>query len=68
MILIWAAGASELLALLTCLFYLARGDEKSRSLSEKLELAGGVGIINASILLAYYLLEADTEYSYVFRH
>jgi len=37
-------------------------------LSEKLELAGGLGITITIFLLAYHLLGVDTEYSYVFQH
>lgn len=68
MVLIWASGAFGLLAFLTSLFYFFKKDTKSGSLSERLELAGGVGLISASILLVYHLLEVDTEYSYVFQH
>ncbi|WP_269851916.1 hypothetical protein [Methanosarcina horonobensis] len=37
-------------------------------LSEKLELAGGLGIVLAIILLVYHLLGVDTQFSYVFQH
>ncbi len=66
--LIWIAGASGLLAFLTSLFYFFRQDRKYLILSEKLELAGGSGIVIAIFLLVYHLLVVDTEYSYVFQH
>jgi len=66
--LIWIAGASGLLAFLTSLFYFFRRDPKFLVLSEKLELAGGLGIVITIFLLVYHLLVVDTEYSYVFQH
>ncbi|MCQ1536370.1 heme lyase CcmF/NrfE family subunit [Methanosarcina sp. KYL-1] len=68
MVLIWAAGAAGLLAFLTSLFYYFRGDRKLKALSEKLELAAGVGIVAATLLLTHHLLSVDTEYAYVFQH
>lgn len=68
MVLIWASWISELLALSNSIFYLARGRERSRLLSEKLELVAGAGIVSASILLACHLLAVNAGYSYVFQH
>ncbi len=66
--LIWIAGVSGLLAFFTSLLYFLRKDRKFMILSEKLELAGRLGILIAIFLLAYHLLGVDTEYSYVFQH
>lgn len=66
--LIWIAGASGLLAFFTSLLHFLKRDRKFMVLSEKLELAGGLGIIITIFLLAYHLLGVDTEYSYVFQH
>ncbi len=68
MILIWVAGACGLLAFLTSLLYYLREDGKVKMLSEKLELAGGAGIVASLLLLTSYLLNVKTEYSYVFQH
>lgn len=68
MILIWAAGACGLLAFFASLLYNFREERKFKVLSEKLELAGGAGIVAAVLLLTYYLLRVKTEYSYVFQH
>lgn len=66
--LIWIAGASGLLAFFTSMLYFLKKDRKFMILSEKLELAGGLGIIVSIFLLAYYLLGVNTQYSYVFQH
>lgn len=66
--LIWIAGISGLLAFFASLLYFLSQDRKFMVLSEKLELAGGLGITIAIFLLAYHLLGVDTEYSYVFQH
>jgi cytochrome c-type biogenesis protein CcmF len=68
MVLIWAAWISGLLALFTSIFYVTRGNESSRSLSERLELIAVAGIVSASILLTYHLLAVNAGYSYVFQH
>ena len=66
--LIWIAGISGLLAFFTSLLYFSKKDTKFMVLSEKLELAGRLGIVLAIFLLAYHLLVVDTQFSYVFQH
>lgn len=66
--LIWMTGASGLLAFFTSLLSCLRQDRKFMVLSEKLEIAAGLGIIIAILLLCYHLLGVNTEYSYVFQH